>query len=126
MGFSVWSEASWIADGKRDGGRGDGEATSGLQDLRSQEGVGKTPLGHRACVLRRDRGPQSRSASGTDHPRKRPEKQQLAGGERGGFLEDGSVCEIRATVEVGKPGENLVGEEDSLCSRMERKMEMGR
>lgn len=78
------------------------------------------------CVLKRDRGPQSRSASGTDHPRKRPEKQQVAGGERGGFLEDGSVCAIRASVEVGKLGENLVGEEDSLCSGMEWKMEMVR
>lgn len=62
----------------------------------------------------------------TDHPRKRPEKQQVAGGERGGFLEDGSVCAIRASVEVGKLGENLVGEEDSLCSGMEWKMEMVR
>lgn len=53
---------------------------------------------------------------------KGPEKQQLAGGE-GGFLEDGSVCEIRATVDMLAGREPSVRKEDSLCSRMEWKVE---
>lgn len=60
-------------------------------------GIGKTSQGHES-VSRRDREPQARIASDIILYRK---KQQLAGGERGGFLEDRSVCEIIATVEVG-------------------------
>lgn len=50
---------------------------------------------------------------------KEPEKHHLAGG-KGWVLEDGSVCEIRATVEVGW--------EKTLCpgGGMEWKMEMVR
>lgn len=81
------------------------------QDLRSQEGVGKIFLGHPECVSRRTRGHQTKVLQNLPFLGKGPEKQPK---------EDGSVCEIG--VEVGW-GRTLCRKEDSLCSRMEWKME---